>query len=296
MPISSTMIHGSVGLGGANKSSDVQLVQKLLNAVPASKGGPLPLLIVDGLCGPGTCGAIRRFQTANANPADGRIDPGKKTEQALNAMVGGKSVPGASVPKPPPTGGPQSRIRQRFMSICRSLLPPQGSLTNGQNSAGSSGTGCGEFPGRVFARIPVTPPSQKGAFKVMVSGAGNCYLHSPMTAWEQFAQAVDKLYPPAQTWVPFTGNRPLPGDIYVLGKYENPAAFQHVGIIVSAQGNDWVTADGGQGNGWQSGFVKRTFHAGGQIDGEFGNKAMLRGWVNLDSLYAVATTSFPASL
>lgn len=96
--------------------------------------------------------------------------------------------------------------------------------------------------------------------------------------------------------MPFAGTRPLPGDIYVLGKYENPAAFQHVGIIVSAEGNDWMTADGGQGNGWQSGFVKRRFHSNGQIDGEFGNKAMLRGWVNLDALFAVAIAAFPANL
>ncbi len=303
MAIPNSVIRSSVGLRGANQRPDVQLVQKLLNAVPPAKGGPMPLLGVDGLCGPMSCGAIRRFQTVNVGLADGRIDPGRKTEQALLAVLDALGVlakllgrPGTNVPKPPPVVGLQSPIRQRFMAICRSLLPAPGTLTTGQKGAGASGTGCGELPGRVFTRVPVIPPYLRGAFKVMVPGAGNCYLTSPMTAWEQFAQAVDKQYAPARTWVPFGGTRPLPGDIYVLGKYENRAAFQHVGIIVSAQGNDWMTADGGQGNGWQSGFVKRRYHSSGQIDGEFGNKAMLRGWVNLDALFAVAIAAFPANL
>ncbi|HEX2886211.1 hypothetical protein [Vineibacter terrae] len=194
-----------------------------------------------------------------------------------------------------PITGPQSPIRQRFMMICKALLPPPGTLTNGQKPAGASGTGCGEFPGRVFKRVPVIPNGHWGAFKMMVAGAGLCYLTTPMTQWEQFAQAVDKKYG-SKTWVPFAGNRPLPGDIYTLTKFDKSTEFQHVGVIVNADGNDWTTADGGQGNGWQSGFVKRSFHSDGQIDGEFGNKARLKGWVNLDALYAVANSAFPKTL
>jgi peptidoglycan hydrolase-like protein with peptidoglycan-binding domain len=306
MAISNSVIGGSVGLGGANRHPDVQLVQKLLNAVPLGKGGPMPQLGVDGLSGPMTCGAIRRFQTANVGLADGRIDPGRKTEQALLALLdalgvlakllGKPGTPGPTVPKPPPVGGPQSPIRRRFMAICQELLPAHGQLTAGQNTGGAKGTACGEFPGRVFTRVPVIPPNQAGAFKVMVPGVGLCYLTSPMIAWEQFAQAVDKQFAPARTWVPFGGTRPLPGDIYVLGQVENPARFQHVGVIVSAQGDDWTTADAGQGNGWQSGFVKRRFDPSGQIDGESGGKGKLRGWVNLDTLFAVAVAAFPANL
>ena len=304
MTIINSVIQRSVGLGGANQHSDVLLVQKLLNAVPQAKGGPLPLLGVDGLCGPMTCGAIRRFQTANVGLADARIDVGRKTEQALLTLLSALGIlkdllgglPGTNVSKVLPVRGKHSPIRRRFMTICKSLLPPPGTLTTGQNAGGASGPGCGELPGRVFAKVPVLFPNQKGAFRVLVPGAGTCYLTSPMTCWEQFAQAVDKQYSPARTWVPFTGNRPLPGDIYVLGKYEKPAYFQHVGIFVSAEGSDWMTADGGQGNGWQSGFVKRHFHSNGRIDGEFGNKAMLRGWVDLDILYSVAIAAFSANL
>jgi hypothetical protein len=106
---------------------------------------------------------------------------------------------------------------------------------------------------------------------------------------------VDTQYSPAKKcWVPFAGgNRPLPGDIYLLAQYDKPAQFQHVGVVLDASGSEWSTCDGGQGNGWQSGAVKRQFQADGVITGEFGNKARLKGWVDLDNLYAVAQASFP---
>jgi peptidoglycan hydrolase-like protein with peptidoglycan-binding domain len=295
------IIQRSVGLGGANQPADVRIVQKLINAVPAAKGGPSPALAVDGLCGPFTCAAISRFQAKNIGSADGRIDPGQRTQQVLLALLDALGLlaallSGAAGPisqPSPPAAGSRSPIRQRFMDICRQILPPHGALTVGAKS-GPKGTGCGEFPGRVFARVPVIPPGQPGAFKVRL-GAQNCFLTTPMTAWEQFAKAVDQQYA-ARTWVTFGGNRPRPGDIYILSQYENTAMFQHVGVIVSADGNEWMTADGGQGNGWQSGFVKRQFQADGRIDGEFGSKARLRGWVDLDALFAVAVSAFPANL
>lgn len=297
------IIRRSVGFGGANQPADVQIVQKLINAVPLARGGPSPALAVDGLCGPLTCGAITRFQTRNIGSADGRIDPGQRTQEALLALLEAlgllaallSGASGSAPAQPSSPAGPRSPIRLRFMDICRQILPPYGTLTGGQKS-GPKGTGCGEFPGRVFVRVPVIPPSMPGAFKVKLGGQ-NCFLTTPMTAWEQFAKAVDQQYAPARTWVPFGGNRPLPGDIYILGKYENPGQFQHVGVIASTDGKQWMTADGGQGGtGWQSGFVKREFHSDGRIDGEFGNKARLRGWVDLDALFAVAISAFPANL
>ena len=302
MAIPSSVVKGSVGLGGLNRPTDVELVQRLLNAVPSAKGGPLPILDVDGQCGPLTCGAIRRFQTTNhVGFPDGRLDPGQQTEKILLTLLAGLGLlagllaglsPGSVPPPqiPTPAGGPASPIRQRFMAICQQLLPPPGTLTQGVKPAGASHTACGELPGRVFGRVPVIPPGQPGAFKVMLGG-NPVFLTSPITQWEQFAKKVDADHA-ARTWTPFSGGRPLPGDIYVLHKFDNPAMFQHVGIIVSAQGSDWMTADAGQGNGFQSGFIKRRFQPSGQIDGEFGSKAMLRGWVNLDALFAVAIASF----
>jgi len=73
-------IKGSVGHGGNNWSrTDVATVQYLLNCVPASSGGPVPELAVDGIVGPLTIGAIRRFQQTHFGWADGRVDPGGGT-------------------------------------------------------------------------------------------------------------------------------------------------------------------------------------------------------------------------
>ena len=179
--------------------------------------------------------------------------------------------------------------------LAEGLLPKRG-LSKFEPVPGATGSGCGEFPGRIMLRMPVLSPT-RGGFEIDVRGK-KLYLTSPTTWWEEMAQAIDQKYKPAKkTWVPFTGsNRPSTGDIYVLSQYENQGMFQHVGMIISAEGNEWVTADGGQGNGWQSGFITRKFYADGQIDGEKGNKAWLKGWVDLDNLREVLKQYFPADV
>jgi Putative peptidoglycan binding domain len=309
MPVPSSGLSGSVGFGGKNQRADVQLVQSMLNALPASRGGAAPPLQVDGQCGAMTNGAIKRFQGANQCYADGRIDAGGKSEKALFdlfrqlgklAAVPGGVATAVQAPSGQTAAGPSSPVRRRYLQTARMLVP-----VTGLTAAGSvpetdpdkpKPTGCGEFPGRVFTKLPVIPPGQPGAFKVHVSGAGTMYLTSPTTWWEQLAQAVDKEYAPVRKcWVPFTGaNRPLPGDIYLLAQYDKPAQFQHVGVVLDASGSEWTTCDGGQGNGWQSGTVKRQFQADGVMTGESGKKARLKGWVDLDNLYAVAQGGFPA--
>jgi hypothetical protein len=146
--------------------------------------------------------------------------------------------------------------------------------------------------------MPVLGPPQPGAFAIDVPGSGRLSLTSPTTHWEQMSKAIDLKYKPAKnTWVDFTGaNRPKTGDIYLLAKFEKKSEFQHVGMIISTEGSTWVTADGGQGNGWQSGLIPRKFYPTGQIDGEFGNKAWLKGWVDLDNLREVLSQYFPANL
>ncbi|MDP3196341.1 peptidoglycan-binding protein [Tabrizicola sp.] len=305
MAIPSSVLRGSVGFGGQNQRADVQLVQTLLNAVPAARGGAFPALATDGLCGPMTAGAIRRFQSANQCLADSRIDVAGKTERTLlllldqlgklAALLGGMTgpAPAPQLPAGPTQAGPNSPVRRRYVQTAKSLVPPTGLTVGGSGPKGA--TGCGEFPGRVFNRLPVIPPGQPGAFKVQVAGAGTLYLTSPTTWWEQLAQSVDTQYGPVKKcWGPFAGgNRPLPGDIYLLAQYDKPGQFQHVGVILDATGSEWTTGDGGQGNGWQSGMVRRQFQEDGVITGEFGNKARLKGWVDLDNLYAVAQASFP---
>ena len=74
------LISASVGFGGANRRDDVSLIQSLLNGVPSASGGPTNPLKVDGIVGPLTIGAIRRFQSANLGFSDGRVDPGGQTQ------------------------------------------------------------------------------------------------------------------------------------------------------------------------------------------------------------------------
>ncbi len=83
------VISASVGVGGRNLTNDVMEIQKGLNKVPPDKGGPLPMLVVDGICGPKTNAAIRNFQMRffGASGADGRIDPGKQTINKLNQVI-----------------------------------------------------------------------------------------------------------------------------------------------------------------------------------------------------------------
>ncbi len=80
----SKSIGSSVGKGGKNRPEDVVVIQYLLNCVPSSKGGPTNELILDGLCGNLTGGAIAKFQQAALGFADGRVDAGGQTLAALN--------------------------------------------------------------------------------------------------------------------------------------------------------------------------------------------------------------------
>ena len=196
------------------------------------------------------------------------------------------------------SSGVLTKVRMKARQIAEGLLPKPGKLTNGQPDPGAKGTGCGEFPGRVMRRMPVLGPPSRDAFEIEVPGTGKLYLTSPTTHWDEMAQAIDQKYRPVRkTWVEFTGsNRPRTGDIYLLAQFEDKTKFQHVGMIISAEGDKWVTADGGQGNGWQSGFITRTFYSTGQIDGEFGNKAWLKGWVDLDNLREVLGKYFPPTV
>ncbi len=96
MPTSVTFLTASVGrMGGVNRPDDVTKVQKLLNKVPLTEGGPKVPLAVDGICGQKTIGAIQRFQLHHFGwkGADGRVDPYGPTIAKLDEY----NVPGARV-------------------------------------------------------------------------------------------------------------------------------------------------------------------------------------------------------
>jgi hypothetical protein len=84
-------IGRSVGQGGANVREDVLTIQKALNAVDPSQGGPTLRLATDGVVGPLTRAAIGKFQKQNITFVDFRIDPNGPTIQALNRVLSASS-------------------------------------------------------------------------------------------------------------------------------------------------------------------------------------------------------------
>lgn len=129
MPVATSIISASVGRGGVNLRSDVEIIQRLLNLVPLASGGPTPLLGVDSLCGPKTCAAISRFQTVHFGQADGRVDPGYRTLEILLALLeklsllsqafprqnGGVPAPGVPLPGIPAPQPPVSSLRAEIL-------------------------------------------------------------------------------------------------------------------------------------------------------------------------------------
>ena len=73
------VLKGSVGKGGKNDPADVRLIQQLL----ANHG---PAVAVNGQADAATIKAIEDFQRANFGSADGRVDPGGRSWNALNSV------------------------------------------------------------------------------------------------------------------------------------------------------------------------------------------------------------------
>ena len=78
-------LSASVGNNAYNRFEDVRTVQDALNSVPATDGGPDPLLKVDGLCYGKSVAAIRKFQKLGCGFQwpDGKIDPERRTHLKL---------------------------------------------------------------------------------------------------------------------------------------------------------------------------------------------------------------------
>ncbi len=85
-------ISKPVGQGplARNIPDDVKTIQEALNQVTVKgvTGGPIPLLVVDGIKGPKTQSAILKFQQAQVRSvrADGLVEPGKQTILRLNEI------------------------------------------------------------------------------------------------------------------------------------------------------------------------------------------------------------------
>ena len=72
-----------------NQPDDVKIVQNLLNKMAVDQGGPAPLLKVDGLCGPLTIDAIKKFQQKQfpTRTVDKIVDPHHHTIYRLNTLA-----------------------------------------------------------------------------------------------------------------------------------------------------------------------------------------------------------------
>lgn len=99
------MITASVGVGGVNRKADVKSVQERLNRFVQRL--EIPPLAMDGDCGPKTRRAIVAFQddVVGMDVPDGRVDPGGRTWQRLDAAQSP-----APVPMPRPVAGPLAAL------------------------------------------------------------------------------------------------------------------------------------------------------------------------------------------
>jgi peptidoglycan hydrolase-like protein with peptidoglycan-binding domain len=104
-------ISAPVGVGGRNVADDVRTIQQALNEVPASAGGPVPPLAVDGIAGPKTQRAISTFQLKQLGWADGRVDTDNVTIARLRQLQGG--APGDSGSGDGASGPPAGKAGKR---------------------------------------------------------------------------------------------------------------------------------------------------------------------------------------
>ena len=210
-----------------------------------------------------------------------------------------------------------SGIRQKVLERIRSIpLPPIGQfLTPGvmpmlkitsqvrPSLRYPKSTNCGALPGWIALEL--------NGKHVVKLPSGDTSITSYMTDWKGFTEKLerDKGLPPESIWIPYKpGRLPQPGDIYPL---YNGSQFAHVGIIIDAQGRDWITADSGQGpdgplipdpddpepdpkkkkkilkyaHGFGAGYRRRSFK-NGMLTGEgvelHPPERILSGWVNID--------------
>lgn len=125
-PVAWVNLTRPVGAGagqlGGNRRDEVIKIQEALNQVPAAEGGATPSLDVDGICGPLTTGAIRRFQQVQFPgwPADARIDPGQKTLRRLNAILVRQSTV-LPTPTNPHAVGQLPEIQKAYATVPEAL-------------------------------------------------------------------------------------------------------------------------------------------------------------------------------
>jgi hypothetical protein len=118
-PASQLDIQGSVGRGGRNQRPDVEKIQRALNRVPRTQGGPLPPLGVDGLVGPKTIGAIYGFQKHHFGLGGADLTASGARVNAF-AFVGGFHKPSTKMSG----GSPSLPVRGIYMCTANITTKP----------------------------------------------------------------------------------------------------------------------------------------------------------------------------
>lgn len=152
-------------MGGSNAYNDVRTVQYLLNCVPQNAGGPAAELAVDGIAGPLTKAAIKRFQQALGGVCDGRVDPRGGT---LAALAGFDPYPNMPMPAGlgPKMGGSGAAAAQAIVTSVSQMIAmavaktagmatPDFSLGLAKIAAGKGGKG-GKLPAGMAGKVAET--------------------------------------------------------------------------------------------------------------------------------------------
>jgi hypothetical protein len=132
-------ISQSVGAGGANVPADVVQIQRALNHVLPELAGALPFLLDDGLVGPMTLGAIKKFQERNFGWFDSRVDPDQKTIALINHYLATEPKPDALHSCKDRVARAVARLREAALSIRAAEAQLRGVLPFVENGAGPSG-------------------------------------------------------------------------------------------------------------------------------------------------------------
>ena len=195
-------------------------------------------------------------------------------------------------------------IRKLIMDVCDAKLPkgtPFNYFAGSPKNDGANVTNCNIFVGLILQYL------QSDRRKMLKKIAGEPFA-SPRFEWNLYAAKLDKERKPAQsTWIEFTpGAFPKTGDIYQLkaakdsekNKNLKAGMTQHIGIIESTSPNLWKTIDGGQKAkdgepSYACKRINRKYLQNGVIEGEFGEAAIVKGWVDVDRLVMLVPEVFP---
>jgi hypothetical protein len=200
-------------------------------------------------------------------------------------------------------------IRAAAMKLLAQNLPPLGAYDppdnfvektkrKGEkvNADGNRATGCGGLVGRYYEELerlgwPIpktrvtktfqwTPPGKSEK----VTATETLYLTGVTFGHVEVVEEIQRgrQKPIYIKFKDHPSRRPLPGDVYIINA---KGIRRHEGVIVDASTNEWITADGGQGNsGFDVGYSKKRFDpATGEITGAR-EPGFVAGWIDLEEL------------